>query len=389
MEGTQLETTQAQAHGMVTGRRIDETFSATLERLRAQERSKVDVVVNTADHLQLIAPVEDGAARLRLAFSEHVPHVGGSDFSVIEHAHRQIASRTQVPWNFYDRLRNDHPDVLVNTMNTLWSREPEQRLVRTFVNGERTARAWLSDRYRVVDNLPFLTAALEEAERHGAQVVTAHVDETRLYVKLLTPRQTDVAKGDPIQAGVIISNSEVGDGKVSVSPFVMRLVCTNGMVAAQNYSKMHLGASLDDGIQSAETQEKESAWIFSAIQDWIKHALAEDNLSKIAAAFQRSQEVRIDTSAKLAVANVVRHGGLSKVEAGGVLDRYLRADNDSQFTLVNAVTHLAHSGTESYRRQVELEELGGKLLDMQAQEFTRLVGRSLSDKELIGAFGAN
>ena len=40
----------------------------------------------------------------------------------------------------------------------------------------------------------------------------------------------DVVPGDTVQGGVIISNSEVGLGAVSVQPLLYRLVCTNGMV---------------------------------------------------------------------------------------------------------------------------------------------------------------
>lgn len=37
----------------------------------------------------------------------------------------------------------------------------------------------------------------------------------------------EVRKGDIVQAGVMISNSEVGLGAVSIQPLVYRLVCTN------------------------------------------------------------------------------------------------------------------------------------------------------------------
>jgi hypothetical protein len=384
MNGTQMEApakVRAQA----------ETFSATLNRLQEQQAAKVDVVLGTKSDVRFVLPVEDGIARPRIAFGEKVPNIGGMEFNVLDHAHRQMADRVRVPWNFYDRLRNDHPDVLVTTMNTLWDREPDSHLVRTLNNGVRDVRAWLSDRYRVIDNLPFLLTALEEAEKHGAQVATANVDETRLYVKLLTQRVQVMNLGDPIQAGVIIRNSEVGDGKIEVAPFTINQACWNGAVSTKNYSRIHLGGILDDGIQSAETQLKESDAIFSAIRDWVRYALAPENLAEIVAAFERAEANRIRELAppKLAVANVVRFAGLNRADADSVFERYLRADRDTQFSLAGAVTEQAHQGSYTYRKQVDLEEAGGKLSEMTPAEFNRLITRPLSDKDLVATYSKN
>ena len=45
--------------------------------------------------------------------------------------------------------------------------------------------------------------------------------------------------GDIVQAGVMISNSEVGLGAVSIQPLVYRLVCTNGMIVNDMGERRH------------------------------------------------------------------------------------------------------------------------------------------------------
>ena len=51
--------------------------------------------------------------------------------------------------------------------------------------------------------------------------------------------QDEVRPGDVVQAGVSISNSEIGRGAVNVCPMLYRLVCTNGMTVTNNaVSKM-------------------------------------------------------------------------------------------------------------------------------------------------------
>ena len=51
--------------------------------------------------------------------------------------------------------------------------------------------------------------------------------------------EMEVRKGDIVQAGVMISNSEVGLGAVSIQPLVYRLVCTNGMVVNDMGERRH------------------------------------------------------------------------------------------------------------------------------------------------------
>ena len=42
--------------------------------------------------------------------------------------------------------------------------------------------------------------------------------------------KAEVAVGDAVQAGFVISNSEVGLGSVKIEPLIYRLVCKNGLV---------------------------------------------------------------------------------------------------------------------------------------------------------------
>ena len=53
--------------------------------------------------------------------------------------------------------------------------------------------------------------------------MSCEVTENRLYLKVVNHRlEMEVRKGDIVQAGVMISNSEVGLGAVSIQPLVLR-----------------------------------------------------------------------------------------------------------------------------------------------------------------------
>ena len=77
-------------------------------------------------------------------------HVGGSgEFALRPLASEQIADYLDIPRKFYGRLRGDHPALLDHNVNALLRHEPKRRMVRT-LDGQ--ARAFLSDRYRRLDN---------------------------------------------------------------------------------------------------------------------------------------------------------------------------------------------------------------------------------------------
>jgi len=84
--------------------------------------------------------------------------------------------------------------------------------------------------------------------------ISVELTDTRMYLKCVTSRLThEMAPGDVVQAGVVISNSEVGQGTLSVQPLLFRLVCRNGLIAADStLRKTHVGRAVgtdDEGLQ--------------------------------------------------------------------------------------------------------------------------------------------
>jgi hypothetical protein len=88
-------------------------------------------------------------------------------------------------------------------------------------------RAVLSDRYRRLDNFDLAENVLPILQRlEGASFESVELTETKMYLKVVTPRVAfEIAPGDVVQAGIVITNSEVGCGTLSVQPLIYRLVC--------------------------------------------------------------------------------------------------------------------------------------------------------------------
>lgn len=364
-------------------------LNEVIQRLRRDADTRVDVVLDTKQNLT--ARYDEEARDVVTDFA--APEIGtidGRSLPATRFAHKQVAARTGIPKAYYDRMRDAAPALLADNINHWWNSEPETRLVRTVgSNGDGRVRAFLSDRFRILDNLDFLTTTFEAAEPFNAQVRNAHVTDDRLYVQLVTPRIMDIPKrrGDAVQLGITVRNSEVGDGRVTVQPWLLRLVCLNGMVAPVNYKKTHLGSTLDIGILSDETIRLEAASVWSQVSDWVRYALHEDRFTDLLEQMDLATQTEIKAKPRIAVANVVRNIGLNRSEGMAVLERYLKQDDPTQFGMSQAVTFVAHDSAATFRRRIALEEAGGEMIATSASRFTAITSKPVTDRDMERLLG--
>lgn len=162
-----------------------------------------------------------------------------------------------------------------------------------------TARAFLSNRYRRIDNMEIAKVVLPLIGRMtDAHFESCQITDSRMYIKVVNRRlAAEVVKGDIVQAGIIISNSEVGQGSVSIQPLVYRLVCSNGMIVNDARArKYHTGwvNTLDENFQlySEETLAAEYHAFVKKIEDTVKAAVEE---ARFAQAGRQAFQIHIDS----------------------------------------------------------------------------------------------
>lgn len=305
--------------------------------------------------------------------------VGDQSLPVNSHAHRQIAARLGIPAKYYDRMRQDAPQLLADNVNEWFTQEPERRMLRTL---DGNVRAFLSDRYRRIDNEDVAEAVLplvlDQAQAGNLEIVSAEITDTRMYLQATFPKVVgEVKQGDVVQSGFILRNSEIGAGSFSLDPLIYRLVCLNGMVRTDGgLKKYHVGrrAETQDGsfeIFSEETQRLDDAALMAKIRDLVtafsNQEVFDQTLERMRAAAQ-SAEIAHPTKA---IEVLTKRGMISGGEGESVLANLIRGGDLSQWGLVNAVTAQAHH-TEDYDRSVEFEELGGKVLDLNPSQWREI-----------------
>ena len=210
---------------MKTGRDLKEL----LIELRRQESEKRDYI-SPASSLRLL---EDG----------HTLSMGEQEFGTTGLFHRHAAEVLKIPVKYYMLMQKEKPELLAENVNSWLSDRKQKYMIRTL---DGTARAMLSDRYRRIDNKEVATAVLPLlAGVEGIEVVSSEVTETKLYLKIVNHRMEARAVGDIVQAGIVVSNSEVGMGAIAVAPFVYTLVCKNVLIVnSHGERKTHIGRSL-------------------------------------------------------------------------------------------------------------------------------------------------
>src|SRR5258708_1906083 len=107
-----------------------------------------------------------------------------------------------------------------------------------FVRGKgEWVRAFLSAGYVAYNNREIGQTVAELLGNVNILVKDFVLEETNMYLKIISEEIHDRKAG--LKAGIIIGNSEVGMGSVSVEPFVFRKPCTNDLIVSREKSFRH------------------------------------------------------------------------------------------------------------------------------------------------------
>lgn len=378
------------------------SLEALLTEVVRQNEVKRDFVASTREALRMIETegqlwlvlLKEGAQELER-------------FSITETCHRQIAGRLGIPWKYYTRLVEDHRDLVIAQVNALFEREPETRLLRTL---DGKARAFLSDRYRRLDNAEVLEQVLPPIVKGDIQsaMISSNVGDNKMHLKVLFTDDTlaqDLGEApnrspwdgadldenhrviarrdagrDIIRPGVVISNSETGHGSLSLRGFFFRSYCLNGCVwgteEAWTYSRNHLGGKLAEQenfeIFSDETRRKQDELVISEVSDALKAMVDPQRVRAMGEQLRALKAGEKVKDAFAAVDTLAKELDIREGEKQGILESFIRDRDYSQWGMLNAVTEQANKEEVTYDRACELEELGAQIAAMRADRWLKI-----------------
>jgi len=313
-------------------------------------------------------------------------------FTLNDHAAGQVALDLGIPKRYFDRMLVEAPGLLTANVDHWLGDNGRTRLLRGFKPldpraSTGTGRAWLSDRYKRLDNIEIakrIFPVFDEIE--GLTFHQAQITDTRFYLRAilpglqadLKPGQSWTYKGNPVvgdvvQAGIEIRNSEVGSGALVIRPFILRLVCLNGMtVNEMAQSSRHVGKRIaEETFYSDEAIEADDNAFWLVARDNVKAALTEVRFAEITR--QLAETLNSDRiEAPIAATQTLQQRySLTDDEREAVLRNLVDAGDLGQWGMLNAITATAKE-VESFDRQAELEDLGWTIAQLKRSEWSAL-----------------
>ncbi|MET8908354.1 DUF932 domain-containing protein [Micromonospora sp. NPDC004551] len=301
-----------------------------------------------------------------------------------------IAEKLGIPVRYLRRMRAEAPDLFDANVNGWLSRSTDSYLVR-LLRGDADAvetrgvlRAFLSDKYRVIDNFDVLLAALQGIQRTVDVMpkISADLTDRRMYVRVTHPGiqayapsllegyrspfdGRDVGRGwtpervagaaggeghaipagqEPIVfAGFVISNSETGGGAFSITPRLVVKVCNNGMtITADALREVHIGGRLDAGVirWSEDTQRKNLDLVTAQTADAVATFLDADYVKAKVTELEQQAGVSV-SNPQQTIAVVSKRLGFTDQQQATILDHFIRGGQVTAGGVMQAVTSAA------------------------------------------------
>jgi hypothetical protein len=272
--------------------------------------------------------------------------IAGERRPLLENAQRQIANRLGIPFPYLGRCPEDlQADNLAH-----WITEEQNEKLFFRFDGAYV-RAIFTPRYTPVDNQQIIERLFDLGYDHNTPV-QARIDASFMSISIPDSRMTfDLdGNGDRVKPGLCFANSEVGLSSVFVTAFMLRLVCTNGMLAktSASTSKRHISATiLNDFPMMAEAASRQ--------------------LADMAHQFQISMASKVEDPGAIFTA-LNRQYQVGEEEAKAVEWGFQQEYGNSMFLIIQAYTRAPQFPGLSAHSCHKLERVGGEILSTVRRE---------------------
>ena len=315
-------------------------------------------------------------------------HFGDHAAEPNNYAHGQLAVYTGIPKPYYDKMRDDMPALLAHNVNHWMRKAGETRMIRTLDGG---MRAFLSDRYRPMENEELAEAVLPVLSDLGVEIMSSEITDRRMYIKAVDQKvMRSIPKGkafgdgshtifttDELCPAIVISNSEVGAGMLSVQTSLFTRACTNlAIFNERSIRKHHVGGrhELTDGLYhmlSDETRRVTDRALWLQVKDVVRGAFDAARFNALVDKVHGMTEQKIEGDVVKVVDLAGRRLGITEDDRKSVLRHLIEGGDLSRYGLFNAVTRTAEDIAD-YDKATEFESLGGAVVDLSPTEWREL-----------------
>jgi hypothetical protein len=211
------------------------------------------------------------------------------------------------------------------------------------------------------------TIFAEEIATAGGKITDGFQDGSLLFTRSVLPELTEVAPGDQLQPGVAV---RANDAEISVSPYVFRLVCTNGAIMARALHSRRI--SRDEWFLDDQAECDLETTLRVAIRQCCHREAFTAPIDRMRSAIDSTTNMALMLSAFMST----HRASVARPMMQEILGRYHRSGDRSAYGLMNAVTSVARD-TRDPQAKWRLEELGGEIAYWQPKRPRNLTSRGL------------
>jgi hypothetical protein len=356
--------------------------------LRDQQARKADIVAPAA-----AIRARDG----RLVIDDSAPELGPDGVSMTAGSYtptdvcdQGIADKLGIPAAYLRRMREQRPDLYDANVNGWLAGDDRKFLLRCLrasgPHGGGVVRAFLSDGYKIIDNLDVLLAALDGVRQSGVPVEVDGCDltERRMYVRVVCEQVRALAPAllsgyhspftgatgadNPVVfSGFMLTNSETGCGAFTLVPRLVVQICRNGMTITRDAMRaVHLGERLDEGVVtwSGNTREKTLALITAKTTDAVGTFLDPSYVERAVRELEKDAGHPV-ADPQEAVRVVSQRLRFTDAQQTDILTHFIRGGDVTAGGVMHAVTSVAQTLPDADTAH-EMESQAVRVLDIAA-----------------------
>ena len=320
------------------------TEKSSLERLHEfskeiQKECKDFMVREVSDRNMIFIP-DRGSLYFKTGSGKY--EYGMSRFSM-----GQLCTKLEVPSRYIETcIRKGELELASQNVNTWLAQYERDLFVRTHKN---KVRGILSNRYMTLD-APEIIETLIENVPEQFEVKGHYLTSERFHCRIVNKAQ--MTKKEDLFAGLQIDSSDVGRSMLTVTFFIFKLVCTNGMVAPVKggvfYSQKHIGKSADE-LDEFKLGFKEAMKRLPEVE--------EEYFNLIENAREQKMKLKLEELKNM----LLKSSGLNEKGVEGVLQKINAGQYDNTWWgVINAVTEASQMYT--LERRLEIERAAGNML---------------------------
>ncbi len=279
-----------------------------------------------------------------------------------------VSDKLGIHLAYLRKLRAQAIDLYDANVNGWLERADPSRkfLVRCYrgEGGAGVARAFLSDGYKRIDHLDVLTAIMDGVRQAGIEVEVQGCDltERRMYVRLFSEQifamapallvgyrspfsGAEGADNPVVWGGLVITNSETGDGAASITPRLVVQVCRNGMtITEDSHRAVHTGGRLAEGVidWSADTHRKNLELITAKARDAVARFLDPRYVRTVVARMERDAAEPVEQPQE-AIELVSQQLRFTDEQRNAVLGHFIKGGSLTAGGVMHAVTSVAQT----------------------------------------------